>query len=174
MNSALLVTLAVLAAVAVLALVAVLVVSLSASRRLRGELAEARAGVEELRARVDDLTRAGAPTPTVPPTDRVATGHVITGLGRHPSEADLAVPERPAVPLSAGQFASVAVGESLVRVLSFGHGVRRALSAENRNRIRFEVRQEVRRSRKQRRRDVREAKRNLRADQRTGLAEDAA
>jgi hypothetical protein len=173
MNSALLVTLAVLAAVAVLALVAVLVVSLSSSRRLRGELAEARAGVEELRARVDDLTRAGAPSPAVQPTD-VATGHVITGLGRHPSKADLAVPARPAVPLSAGQFASVAVGESLVRVLSFGHGVRRALSAENRNRIGFEVRQEVRRSRKQRRRDVREAKRNLRADQRTGLAEDAA
>ena len=51
-------------------------------------------------------------------------------------------------PLSAGQFASVALGESLVRVLSLGYGVRRALTAESRNRIRFEMRREVKRSRR--------------------------
>ncbi len=64
--------------------------------------------------------------------------------------------------LTAGRFASVAVGESLVRVLSLGYGVRRALSAENRNRIRFEMRREVKRARRQRRRDLKEAKRHLR------------
>jgi hypothetical protein len=47
-------------------------------------------------------------------------------------------------------------------VLSFGYGVRRALSAENRNRIRFEMRREVKSARRQRRRDVKEAKRHLR------------
>ena len=77
-------------------------------------------------------------------------------------------------PLSAGQFASVALGESLVRVLSLGYGVRRALTAESRNRIRFEMRREVKRSRRQRRRDLKEAKRHLRADQRADLTEDAA
>jgi hypothetical protein len=172
MNPALLVTLAAVAAVGLAVLVAVLVVSLSASRRLRAELTAARADVEELRTRVDDLTRAGT-APGAPATpDRVVTEHVITGLGRQPSTADLAVPDRPVVPLSAGQFASVAVGESLVRVLSFGHGVRRALSAENRNRIRFEMRREVKRSRKQRRLDLKEAKRQLRT--RPDITEEAA
>ncbi len=66
----------------------------------------------------------------------------------------------------------MALGESLVRVLSLGYGVRRALSAENRNRIRFEMRREVRRSRKQRRRDLRTAARTLRAH--GGRAEDDA
>jgi hypothetical protein len=47
-------------------------------------------------------------------------------------------------------------------VLSFGYGVRRALSAENRNRIRFEMRREVKASRRRRRRDLKEAKRHLR------------
>ena len=47
-------------------------------------------------------------------------------------------------------------------MLSLGYGVRRALSAENRNRIRFEMRREVKRARRQRRRDLKEAKRHLR------------
>jgi len=51
-----------------------------------------------------------------------------------------------------------------VRLVSLGYGVRRALSAENRNRIRFEMRREVKRARKQRRRDLKEAKRHLRAE----------
>ena len=67
----------------------------------------------------------------------------------------------------------MALGESLVTIASFGYGVRRALSAENRNRIGFEMRREVRRARKQRRRDLREAKRHLRA-QTIDDAEDAA
>ena len=61
------------------------------------------------------------------------------------------------------QFASLALGESLVTIFSFGYGVRRALSAENRNRIGFEMRREVRRSRKERKRDEKQARRHLRA-----------
>ena len=80
--------------------------------------------------------------------------------------------------LSAGQFASVAVGESLVRLISSGTASRRALTPENRNRIRFAMRQEVRRARRQRRHDLKEARRHLRAQQAGGesahLTSDAA
>ena len=69
---------------------------------------------------------------------------------------------------------TVAAGESLVRVVSLAHGVRRALSAENRNRIRFEIRREVKRSRRQRRRDLKDARRHLRRQAGTDLSEDAA
>jgi len=95
----------------------------------------------------------------------------------------------PAAPLSGRDFAAVAMTESVVRLASLTHGVRRALSPENRNRIRFEMGREVKRSRRQRRRDVKEARRHLRGgatdratDQTTdratggppGVAEDAA
>jgi hypothetical protein len=70
----------------------------------------------------------------------------------------------------------VALGESLVKIASFGYGVRRALSAENRNRIAFEMRREVKRSRRKRRLDVKQARRTPASAARTddGSAEDAA
>jgi hypothetical protein len=46
---------------------------------------------------------------------------------------------------------SATLGEPLVKTAAFAHGVRRALSAESRNRIWFEVRREVRASRRRRR-----------------------
>ena len=63
-------------------------------------------------------------------------------------------------------------GAPLVKVAAFGHGVRRALSPENRNRIWFEMRKEVRTSRKRRRAQVRDLQRQIRADERAreGLA----
>ena len=48
-----------------------------------------------------------------------------------------------------------------MRAASLAHGVRRALDPETRNRIRFEMRREVKRARKQRRADIREARRRL-------------
>ncbi|MGZ4437105.1 MAG: hypothetical protein ACXVW6_05670 [Nocardioidaceae bacterium] len=153
-------------------------------RRLRRDLDAARTRLDDLGRRVEELTAAPPVTPPAAgPATSTATApwarpqlepdYVITSVGDHPAERSgaLAVP---AAPLTAGQFAGVAVGESLVRVLSLGYGVRRALSAENRNRIAFEVRREIRRSRKQRRREVKEARRHLRATQRAGLSEDAA
>jgi len=53
-----------------------------------------------------------------------------------------------------------------VKVVAFGHGVRRALSAESRNRIWFEMRREVRRARKQRRREMKDALRRMQAAER--------
>lgn len=177
MTPALIVTVAAVAVV-----VAAGAVALRASRRERRRLAAqveaAHADVDALRERVEELSRRLAETdPGV--TGREAREFVITSLpdGRLRGTLAAAPEDEPATtptPLSAGQFASVALGESLVRVLSLGYGVRRALSAENRNRIRFEMRREVKRSRRQRRRDLKEAKRHLRADQRADLTEDAA
>jgi hypothetical protein len=66
-------------------------------------------------------------------------------------------------------FADLVLRESLVKGVSVAYGVGRALSPETRNRIRFLMRQEVKRSRKQRRADLRAARRHLahqpRADQ---------
>ena len=47
---------------------------------------------------------------------------------------------------------------------SWFHGVRRALRPEARNRMAFAMRQEVKRSRRQRKLDLREARRQLRED----------
>ena len=57
---------------------------------------------------------------------------------------------------------SATVGEPLVKTLAFAHGLRVALSPESRNRIRFEMKQEVRRTRKQRRQDMKAAYRQMR------------
>lgn len=69
-------------------------------------------------------------------------------------------------------FADLVLRETVVKGASFVHGVRRALAPETRNRIRFEMRQEVKRSRKQRRTDRKAARRHLADQQRA--AEDAA
>ncbi|MEO5708477.1 MAG: hypothetical protein ABIQ59_01450 [Nocardioidaceae bacterium] len=160
MEPAQLVALVAAAAVVVAVLVAVLFVRAS-RRRWQAQLDAARADVEALSARLDDL--AAQPAAPVPGPDALGPApreFVITSLTAHDTELEVVAP--PSTHLTAGKFASVATGESLVRVLSLGYGVRRALSAENRNRIRFEVRREVKRARRQRRRDLKEAKRHLR------------
>jgi Rad3-related DNA helicase len=140
---------AVLLLVSVLALCVVLARSRAASRR---QLEAARAETAELRDRIDALDRrwqAGAPEPT-------GAAYVITDAGT--------TPEQPTVPDRLVLNASLA--EPLLKVAAFGHGVRRALSAESRNRIRFEVRREVRASRRERRRNTKELLREARAARR--------
>ena len=63
--------------------------------------------------------------------------------------------------------------ETVVKAASLAHGVRRGLAPATRNRIRFEMKQEVRRSRRQRRADLKQAQRDLHARQRAMLAEEA-
>lgn len=63
-------------------------------------------------------------------------------------------------------FADLVVRETLVRIGSVAHGVRCALDPATRNRIRFEVRREVKRSRKARKADLKQARRDLHARQR--------
>jgi hypothetical protein len=162
---------------AVVALVAGVLVA-RARRRLARELAGSREDVASLRAQVEELShRLGADPGAPAPGATHPREFLITTLPDGPG-SEVAVPDEPAPAVAAGRFASVAVGESVVRLLSLGYGVRRALSPENRNRIRFEMRQEVKRARRQRRRDLRDAKRHLRAQQsggeRADLRSDAA
>jgi type II secretory pathway pseudopilin PulG len=174
MDGGLVVVLAVLCAVMGVALATLVVLMLRARRQLSDDLAASRAQVSTMQHRLDALARRVDP----PPTDG-EPGFVITTAGEHeprPAQREVAR-RRPVEPLSGRTFASAAVGESLVTVFSFGYGVRRALSAENRNRIGFEIRRETRRARKQRRHKLKEARRTHRVHRTTGRAdldEDAA
>jgi hypothetical protein len=157
------------AAVAVLlvVLLAAVVGARRARRRTEAALAASRAELAEVQQRLDALTeQLSRPAPPEPRHRVDETEYVITTAG------ELRTPESAVPQVDARQFASLAVGESLVRLLSLGYGVRRALSAENRNRIAFEMRREVRRSRKDRRRELRDLRRRLREE--PGLAEEHA
>jgi hypothetical protein len=89
---------------------------------------------------------------------------VITRIGEPEPEPE------PVPTVAAPVFADLLLKESVVQTASLFHGLRRALSAETRNRIRFHMRQEVKRSRKQRRTELREVRREWAARQRAGMA----
>ncbi|MBO9521254.1 MAG: hypothetical protein J7518_06930 [Nocardioidaceae bacterium] len=145
------------------ALAALLVVGLVALVRRRSRsradleamLLAAQREADDLRARLDELTPRPAPAPV-----REVTEYVITDIGRAevPAEPPVEVPDRLVL--------SATLGAPLVKTAAFAHGLRRALSAESRNRIRFEMRREVRASRKRRRAQVKQHLRDVRAAQR--------
>jgi len=92
--------------------------------------------------------------------------YVITRFGD-------AEPEPEPVPtVAAPVFADMVLRETVVQTASLFHGLRRALAPETRNRIRFHMRQEVKRSRKQRRLELREVRREWAARQRAAMAPD--
>lgn len=156
------------ATVVVLAVVALFLVRASRGRRrLEDELAASREELAAVQRRLDALTLKVEPRPVVG-----AAEYVITTAGD--PEPEVAEPAAAPEPVSGRQFASLALGESLVTIVSFGYGVRRALSAENRNRIGFEMRREVRRARKERKRVEKEARRHLRTAGRESLGEENA
>ena len=135
-------------------------------RRLRATAARSRTEVQDLRERLERLEeREARPAPAAaPPTPPVE--FVITDLGRTREPAP--EPAR----LDGAAFADVVLKETVVKAASLAHGVRRGLAPATRNRIRFEMKQEVRRSRKQRRADLKAAQRDLHARQRASLAAD--
>lgn len=168
----------VLLGVTLVALASVLllgVVVLRSQRRTRRELDAAHEATAALRADLDVALR-GTPDAPVPASrgrvpDRqgdLQGDYVITQLGRDgapvPDGADVAEPV--AARIDGRLFADVVLRETLVRAASATYGVRRALAPETRNRVRFEVRREVRRSRKERRADLKQARRDLHARQR--------
>jgi hypothetical protein len=113
------------------------------------------------------LTPVAAPTPTPVPVADAAqppvadddlSTYVITG-----------VPV--ARPIDGRLFVDIVARESVVKAASWTHGLRRALSPENRNRIRFEVRQETRRAARERRAETKRALRELRARERAVMTD---
>ena len=128
--------------------------------RLRASVARSSAEVDALRERLDGVDRPPAPAPAAtPPVE-----FVITDLGAHRD------PDPEPVHLDGPTFADLVLRETVVKAASLAHGVRRGLAPATRNRIRFEMKQEVRRARKQRRADLKAAQRDLHARQRARLA----
>jgi hypothetical protein len=96
--------------------------------------------------------------------------YVITAID------DAAAEPAPAVPatIDGALFADIVARETVVKAAALVHGLRRGVSAESRNRIRFEMKREVKRSRKQRRADLKAALRDYQARHRATMAEDQA
>ncbi|PUA80085.1 hypothetical protein [Nocardioides currus] len=131
-----------------------------------------------LAARVAELeTAAHAVEPTEARTTAAVeqATYVITAVDQ--DEPDDRTPGAPLVParIDGALFADIVARESVVKAAGLAHGLRRALAPETRNRIRFEMRREVKRARKQRRADLKAALRDLQARERSGMTgEDAA
>jgi hypothetical protein len=126
-------------------------------RRARAEVDAARGETELLRERVAGIEARLAPRAE----QQAATEYVITDLG-HPEPADPAGPDH--LPAVAGRidgrlFADLVLRETVVKGASLAHGVRRALEPENRFRMRYTFRREVKSARKRRRLELREARR---------------
>jgi hypothetical protein len=113
---------------------------------------------------VRSSTTAGAASSTTEGTPVDEAAYVVTAVGD---------PE-PDRRIEGSLFADLVLRESVVKGVSLVHGLRRALAPETRNRIRFQMRQEVKRARKQRRADLRAARRHLADRQRAAYSEDAA
>ena len=150
---------------ALVAVLAVAVVALALASGATGPprpaREEARAESADLRRQLDAIERRMA-EPTPP---RATEGEfVITRLGE--DHADGAPPQR----IEGRLFADIVARETLVKAASWTHGVRRALAPETRNRIRFHMKQEAKRARKERRAEMKEALRVYRARQRNDSA----
>ena len=127
---------------------------------LEAMLASAQHEADDLRARLEELTAGAAP---VAPADEHAFLITDVGNARRP-----AVPEEQQIQVPDRLVLSATMGEPLVKVAALGHGLRRALSPESRNRIWFEVRREVRAARKRRRQLLKQYQRDVRAAERAG------
>src|SRR4051812_37912823 len=148
------------AAALVLLVVAIVVAVVGRSRQRRSRadleamLLASQQEADDLRRQLDELTR----PPVVAPADFVITQVGDQALD-HPADG-VAVSDRLVL--------SATLGEPLVKVAAFSHGVRRALSPESRNRIWFEMRREVRASRRRRRQLRKRLERDYRARLRAG------
>jgi len=162
-----------LAAAGAVALVA-FALALLAHRRAR----RAESLVSSLSERVTLLSTPAAQTPPV--ADGGTTAFVITQVGEPGGQvggderpgATVAVPV--ARPIDGRLFTDIVARETVVKAAGWTHGLRRALSPESRNRIRFAVRQETRRAGRDRRAETKQALREFRARERAAVREDVA
>jgi hypothetical protein len=148
-------------ALALLLLVGVLALA-RVVRRLGARVATLEAALgSALETRADET--APQPAAAVEPAS-----YVITGIDRvEDDEPTVAVQGR----IDGALFADIVARESAIRAAGIAHGLRRALAPEARNRIRFEMKREVKRSRKQRRADLKEALRDMQARERAQMAD---
>lgn len=156
-----------LAGPALLALVLLVALARLRSRTSR-ELAAARAEAAELRERLDRLEEART-EPAPDPPIRTTQEFTITRVGDAPGRTG---DDQTPTHLEPAVFTDILLRESVIRLGSLAYGVRRALAPETRNRIRFEMRREVKRSRKDRRAEQREAWREWQARQRDRVPDD--
>lgn len=123
-------------------------------------------GVAVLLVQVRRL-RAAVSAPLVPPVDAESDPRTVAAapvVELVPVRADEAVPTPVPTPVPTlvathGQLAAATLSHRLVRVAALSYGIRRALRAENRDRVRSLVRRDVRRRHKVRRRSARRAAR---------------
>jgi len=143
---------------------ALVIATLRARRRIARRLDAAHAEAEELRHQVEEIRRRlEEPAPV-----RDAQEYVITEMGGGFETGASAPSSTTGVPMvPAPLFADMVLRESVLQAAALAAGLRRALSPESRNRIRFEMRREVKRARKQRRADLRAARREWEARQRS-------
>lgn len=141
---------------AVVALVLLIVCALlwSTVRRLTLRL-------DELEADMSDERR--TPGVDAEPVVTEPATYVITAMAESEPEpaAQPVVPSR----IDGALFVDIVARETVVKAAGLAHGLRRGLSAESRNRIRFEFKREVKRSRKQRRADLKAALRHLQSQE---------
>ena len=147
-----------------LGLVAYLLLLVARSRRHAAEqLSAAQLESAALRERMDALERR-LTAPLAPVAARAVEDrdYVITRVGSQDDQDD----RLPAPRVDGPLFADLVLRESVVQAASLAAGLRRALAPETRNRIRFAMKREVKRARKQRRTDLRDARRHWEARQR--------
>jgi hypothetical protein len=143
-----------LALVVVLALV-LLAVLIRDRSRVRAELAATHAEAADLRSRIDALAV------QIAASRREPEEFVITHLGESDPGLDAADPLPGDGRIDGKLFADLVLRETAVKAAALGHGVRRAMAPETRNRIRFEIRREVKRSRKARKEETRQVRREM-------------
>lgn len=139
-----------------------------ALRRARRSDALVRSLAERVRL-LESPAAAATHSAQAPPTPVDDDAFVITRLETHPVDGEVTTPP-PAVPIDGRLFADIVAREAVVRAASWTTGVRRALSAESRNRIRFHVRQETRNAGRERRAETKQALREFRARERAAAA----
>ncbi|WP_372733455.1 hypothetical protein [Nocardioides sp.] len=163
--------------VLLVAVVGVLALTVIAVSLLALRLARRVARLESRTDQADHSVRTGSGTARQVPAETEVgvevsrpepAEYLITRVGEIAAEDPEPVPALPPA-----LFADVVARETVVRAASLVYGLRRALAPETRNRIRFEMRREVKRSRKQRRADLRTARREWEARQRQSLDDQA-
>jgi hypothetical protein len=138
------------------------------------QLASALTAVEALAGRLDALTTEVADARRLAEQHAAQTAsastpaYVITGMVPDPPSRRPPAPDAAQIvrALEAGRplwVPAKPLREALVRSVAVGAGVRRALSAESRDRILLEMRAEVRRSRRRRKAEQKALRRQLRA-----------